>query len=86
MGWAFVYMFVILKIPVAAAIWLVWWAAKEPETSGDTDSDGGGGRRHDHPRPRPPLPPRRGPHAEPPPAAPSRVRVRGLSLRDPAHR
>lgn len=74
MGWAFVYMFVILKIPVVAAIWLVWWAAKEaPEPAGDTDSGGGGHR--DHPRPRRPRPPRRGPHAEPPPPAPSRVRA-----------
>lgn len=75
MGWAFVYMFVILKIPVAAAIWLVWWASREPEAAPESGGGGGGGGRRDHPRPRPPRPPRRGPHAEPAPRAPSRIRV-----------
>lgn len=75
MGWVYLYMFVILKIPVVAAIWLVWWAAKEPEQA--TDHEDGGGSDRDHPRdPLHPRPPRRGPHAEPPPRPPERVRVR----------
>jgi len=74
MGWVYFYMFVILKIPVVAAIWLVWWASKEPEQA--TGHEDGGGSDRDHPRdPRHPRPPRRGPHAEPPPRAPERVRV-----------
>jgi hypothetical protein len=76
-GWAFVWMMLGLKIPVIALLWLVWWAAKEPEAEEDRADDGGSGFRRDlHPRPRPPRPPRRGPHAEPPPRAPKRVRAR----------
>jgi hypothetical protein len=78
-GWAFFYMFVILKIPVVAAIWLVWWASRAPEPAGGADT--GGGQGGSHPRIRPPRPPRRGPHAEPPPRAPARVRTaRGRTL------
>jgi hypothetical protein len=59
MGWTLFFMLVILKIPLAAALYLVWWAVKEePATEeGPSDSE----RR---PRRRPPsLPrfPRRGP-------------------------
>lgn len=76
MGWTFFYMFVILKIPVAFALWLVWWATRAPEPQEQERSDdGGGARRHRHPRGRPPTPPRRGPHAEPLPGPPQRVRV-----------
>lgn len=82
-GWVFLYMFVILKIPVIAAILLVWWAVREqPEA---TDGGHGGSRRRDHPRPRPPRPPRRGPHGDPAPPAPERVRTRA-HLPEPAHR
>jgi hypothetical protein len=73
-GWAFVYMFVILKIPVIAALWLIWWAVKEePAPEEARDERGGGGGSH-HPRLRPPRGPRRGPHAEPRPPSPTRVR------------
>jgi hypothetical protein len=76
MGWAFFYMFVILKIPIAGALWLIWWATREPEPEEHPSSDGdGGARRHRHPRGKPPPLPRRGPHAEPPPLPPQRVRV-----------
>ena len=71
----FLWMFVVLKIPVAALLALVWWAAKEPEPATDGEGDGGS-RRPDHPRgPRAPKPPRRGPHAGAPPPAPGRVRI-----------
>ena len=58
-GWTIFYMVVILKIPMVAALWLVWWAIKqEPEP-------GGGGRARTAARAAscPPLPrwPRRGP-------------------------
>jgi hypothetical protein len=70
-----------LKIPIIALGWIVWHAIRavpvEPE---DTmiDSDGGGGAKH--PRPRRPGPPRRGPHAEPLPQPPKRVRA--VAIRD----
>jgi hypothetical protein len=74
MGWTMFYLFVMLKLPIVAAIWLVWWAVKqEPDPSEDVRDDGGIAKR---PHPVPPLPraPRRGPHAEPAPPSPPRVR------------
>jgi hypothetical protein len=65
-----------LKIPLAALIYIVWWAIKqEPEEAQAPDDDGGIKR----PRPHPPKPfprrPRRGPHGDPAPLAPARVRT-----------
>jgi hypothetical protein len=86
-GWTFFYLMVVLKIPVVAALWLIWWAVREPVAPEEEHSDGdGGSRRHRHPRGRPPRPPRRGPHAEPAPAPPQRVRVAGKQLPEPSHR
>lgn len=74
------YLFVALKIPVIAACWLIWWAVhQEPEYP--EDSDGGGGRPRPHPAPVLPHAPRRGPHREPAPAAPPRVRQAKASSR-----
>ncbi|NLT05763.1 MAG: hypothetical protein GXY03_05560, partial [Solirubrobacterales bacterium] len=75
---AFIWMFVVLKIPIAALLWLVWWALKEPEPAvGSDEGDDGGNRRPD--RPRAPRGPRRGgPHGAPPPAPP-RVRTRAVA-------
>lgn len=71
---AFVWMFVVLKIPIIAALLLIWWAVREPEPV--SEEDDGGSHRPDHgPRPRNPRPPRRGPHATPEPSAPRRVRT-----------
>ena len=77
MEWTFLWMMVVLKIPVIAAIWLVWWAMKaEPEPSSDDD---GGTKVPDpeppHP-PRRPRRPRRGPHGEPELPSPERVRTK----------
>jgi len=78
MGWTMLYLFVALKLPILALGLLVWWAVKaEPEASDEPGEDGGTKRR---PHPRRPLPhhprrPRRGPHGEPAPAAPARVRT-----------
>jgi hypothetical protein len=83
MGWTMLYLFVALKIPILAAIWLVYWAVKqEPDPSEDVRDDGGSKPRP-HPIPRLPRTPRRGPHADPEPAAPPRVRpvrARGRDL------
>jgi len=73
---AFLWLFVVLKIPVAALLWLIWYAAKAPEPLVDGDgSDGGSARPDPHRGPRPPRPPRRGPHAGDPLPAPARVRA-----------
>jgi hypothetical protein len=68
-----------LKLPLAALIYLVWWAIKqEPEEPGSSDDGGGGVKRHPHRRhPRQPFPrgPRRGPHGDPAPVPPARVRT-----------
>jgi hypothetical protein len=75
----------VLKIPIVALGWIVWRAIQaEPVAPEDTkvDSDGGGGAKH--PRQPRPRPPRRGPHGEPLPKAPARVRavaVRKLPVR-----
>ena len=80
MTWTFIWLMLLLKIPIAGMLWIVWWAIhrcdEEPAVS--TDEDGGSKLRlHGHrpsPRPRSPHFPRRGPHAGAPPPAPARTR------------
>jgi hypothetical protein len=69
----FIFMMLVLKIPIVALILLVWWAVKqEPEP---VDSPGGdGGTKVRHPRRPLPRPPRRGPHGGGVTPAPPRVR------------
>ena len=80
MGWTFFYLMVLLKIPIAGAILIIWWAVRaEPdplEGRGD-----GGAKARPRPHPRRPLPcgPRRGPHGDP--AIPSPPRVRTAAAR-----
>jgi hypothetical protein len=71
----FIWMFVVLKIPIAALLFLVWWAIKEPEPVVDEGEDGGSRRPDPHRGPNLPKPPRRGPHADAPLPAPKRVRT-----------
>ena len=86
-GWTFVYMFVVLKIPVIAALWLVWWAVREPAVDEDlATGDGGGGGGSPHPRLPRPRRPSRGEHGRPRPRAPRRTRARGRSLTPAAER
>jgi len=74
MGWTFFFLMVILKIPIAALLYIVWWAIRsEPEPAPPTTGDDGGSKDR-HPRPPRPRRPRRGPHVEPDPAPPRRVR------------
>ena len=86
----FVWLMLILKIPIAALFYLVYWATRPPEPVDDPTSSDDWKRPRvgpDHPRPRKPRSPRRGPHAEPAPPAPARVRVlRGRTLRKPPQR
>jgi hypothetical protein len=83
MGWTMFFLFVVLKVPIVAAIWLIYWAVKQvPDPSEDVRDDGGTSRRP-HPVPRLPRTPRRGPHGDPEPPAPPRVRpvrARGRDL------
>ena len=73
MGWAMLYLFVALKIPILALGYIVWWAVhQEPETT-EERGDGGTKRRPHPPRPLP-RKPRRGPHGDPVPQPPPRVR------------
>ncbi len=60
-GWLPIFfLLVVLKIPVLGALWLVWWASREPEPETTEDDSGNGFNRW---RPQPTLPrgPRRGP-------------------------
>ncbi len=84
------FLFVALKLPLLAAGWVIWWAVKaepvaeeEEETPGDDD---GGARRPPRPAPRLPRSPRRGPHGDPSPAPPPRVRPVKARARDSQQR
>jgi len=78
--WTFIWLMVLLKIPIVALFLIVRWAVRQtPET--DTGQDGGIGPRPLHPHrvggggSRLPRSPRRGPHRGPLPSSPPRVRV-----------
>jgi hypothetical protein len=65
-----------LKIPIIALGWIVWRAIHaEPVPPEDATVDGDGGGGPGHSKPRRPRPPRRGPHGEPLPQSPARVRA-----------
>jgi hypothetical protein len=80
--WTFIWLMVILKIPIVALFLIVRWAVRQtPET--EPGIDGGIGPRTTplHPHrvggggPLLPRAPRRGPHGDPAPASPARVRT-----------
>jgi hypothetical protein len=78
MGWTFVYLMLILKIPIVALLGIVWWAIRAaPEESEPAGADDGGGSKARQRHPRRPLPrhPRRGPHGDPLPLPPPRTRT-----------
>jgi hypothetical protein len=88
--WTFIWLMVILKIPILALFLIVRWAVRQtPET--EPGLDGGIGPRqlplHPHRGggrgSRPPRAPRRGPHGDRAPAAPRRVRAPASSQRQP---
>lgn len=77
MTWGFVWLMLALKLPIAALIYIVWWAIKQEPEEPSSDDDGGIRRHGPHPRepfPRRPRP-RRGPHGDPAPRPPARVRT-----------
>lgn len=60
-----IFMGLILKIPIVAAFWLLWWAIRsEPDLAEAPEQDDGGQRRRYRRQPKRPGGPRRGgPHA-----------------------
>jgi hypothetical protein len=83
MTWGFLWLMVALKIPIAALLYLVWWAIKQTPEEAEQPSGGGGGTKVRHPRRPLPRHPRRGPHGEPAPPAPPRVRTVVARARTP---
>ncbi|HEX4437722.1 MAG TPA: hypothetical protein VH061_13110 [Solirubrobacteraceae bacterium] len=77
--WTFLWLMVFLKIPIIGLFLIVRWAVKDaPEAA--AGGDGGIGPRPrpvhpHHPRSRPPRKPRRGPHRDPTPGSPPRIRA-----------
>ncbi|MEA2180130.1 MAG: hypothetical protein QOG77_3427 [Solirubrobacteraceae bacterium] len=71
----FIYMMLVLKLPILALLWIVWWAIRATPEVDTTDEDGGLRQWPHGPRPPHAPRPRRGPHADPPPAAPPRTRT-----------
>jgi hypothetical protein len=70
----FIYMMLVLKLPILALLYIVWWAIRATPEVEDSDEDGGAKRWPHGPRPPRTPHPRRGPHAEPPPPSPARTR------------
>lgn len=70
------FLFVALKVPLGTLCWLVWWAIHQTDDDAVEEPGGDGGSKR-HPHPHPPLPraPRRGPHGDPLPLPPPRVRT-----------
>jgi hypothetical protein len=84
MGWGFVWLMLVLKIPIAMLLYIVWWAIKQCDEEPLPDAPGDGGSRvPPHPREPFPRPPRRGPHREAAPPSPPRVRVVVARAREP---
>jgi hypothetical protein len=84
--WGFIWLMLVLKVPIAALIYIIWWAVKqEPEETPPSDDDGGLRRKRPHPREPFPRRPRRGPHGDPAPSAPARVRTVRAKARTVGH-
>lgn len=85
MEWTgFVFLMFVLKIPLIALIWLVWWAVRQvPDEAGEQHGEDGGNQRVDPPHRPSPHRPRRGPHGDPAPSAPPRVRTTVVRARTP---
>src|SRR3954454_7779001 len=77
MTWTFVYLIVGLKIPIAALLYLVWWAIHQVPETAEPGAGEDGTRRPRHPRPPLPRRPRhpRGAHGLAVPAPPRRMRA-----------
>ena len=85
MTWGFLWLMLALKLPIAALIYIVWWAIKQEPDDASSDDDGGIKRHRPHPREPFPRRPRRGPHGDPPPQPPARVRTVKARARKVGH-
>lgn len=72
----FIYLMLILKIPIMALLYIVWWAIHQDTDTVDVPPSGSPRPRTPHSHPRRPLPrlPRRGPHGGDRLPAPRRAR------------
>jgi hypothetical protein len=74
--WGFIWIMLVLKIPLVALLWLVWWAVHNTEDpAADGEGGDGGSKLPRQPQTRPRWPRGRGPHGERPLPAPPRVRT-----------
>jgi hypothetical protein len=78
----FIFLMFILKLPILALFYIVWWAVHSPPEPDPVGEEDGGTKRpqsprprHPHPRPALPRNPRRGPHGAPRVAPPPRART-----------
>jgi hypothetical protein len=78
-AWGFIWIMLILKIPLVMLLYTVWWAIKQEPEPVDSDQDGGSGDRTPPVPERPRWPRRRGPHGEPVVPAPARTRTAAQS-------
>ena len=87
MEWGFIWLMVVLKIPIALLLWLVWWAIRQdPDDAGESQGGGDGGSKVRHPHdPLPRHPRHRGPHGSPAPASPPRTRTKITRARTREH-
>jgi hypothetical protein len=77
-GWTLFFMIVVLKIPLIAALWIIWYAIKaEPVPDEETDTGPRGPRRNPPRLPRPPRRPAGGAGCRPTPC-PQLKRLRHL--------
>jgi hypothetical protein len=74
-AWGFIWIMVVLKVPLLTLCWLVWWAVRQEPELEDEPQDGGGGSRRPHQPPHRPRRRPRGPHGDPA-SIPSPPRVR----------
>jgi len=73
-GWTFVWLMIVLKIPILALFWIVYWSVRAVPEPVDEGGDGGT-KKPVEPQPDPPRRPRRrGPHGDPALPAPARAR------------
>ncbi len=76
------FMFVALKVPLIALAWLVWWAIHQVDDPAHDSGGDGGAKRRPHPIGPLPRTPRRGPHGDPAPLPPPRVRLANARARE----
>ena len=79
MGWGFVWLMFILKIPIIGLFYICWWAVKQHEEPEPEQTVKARPRPHPHTPPKPHRP--RGPHAGDPAVLPSPPRVRPVDAK-----